>query len=796
MPQMVEQRIALATLAEENNSKTTKKNFDSGYHEMTEDEMDVDRVSEPIEIMQEHPQQSQPMILDAPNLQRREQSEERRTTEGSFHSAREDTALKDATTHSAAEALETQSAIQRQPNSPSVPATINAPVTDDIDMLDVQTNAVLPASSSHDSGNDDKESLLDEGNDLATSHTPSDASSPVKPLIRKSSLTFASLPAREPLNTKKSIGARNSRTSQLDQSKPAAIGQGSYLGRYTGGKSLGGFRQPDHINPTEQGNAMEMNEREGPSLARQESDGDRKIAKLHNKASTQRLHDRINMLGQIQPPRPSKSIPAIVPNGQPPNYPTLPKASTEETRIVERGIELISSKAVAQMSDDDDDDWIKPPAKQEDGISRPQLIKSRSVDVMEQIEGKDSIGGKEFGLGPLERESIRQGSPLRTCNNIQNPEVINHHRKSASISTPTTPHRQLTSKENPQKHAVSKFNPDLPHIPSTTPAGTPHFKIHHDGPLSASKCKLQSIMKSARGLFTSSAGVSAQAKMETLSPSSMKTRSKAKAHDVSSNLNHTLYPEIPKESQNATSKDQVVNEGRKTRSSTEKEGKSKEKEAKEKQRLEQELEFVQHQEQKQKVLLPETQKVNVADEKGTSNDDTEAPLVPPKPTRQSPRRLQKQHEVETSTEIIGPVLVNSSVNEATETSAPITRSQNHTSQLQKPKDVKRPVKPSKEMVPKPKPQPVSIRVGTLSQRIPLTNATLASSLQDSLPPPPQSKPTTLVKKPSNASLHTSSSNTSFKSSVAAKPKALIAAERKKEQVCSSDFIIKDFTNGL
>ena len=62
----------------------------------------------------------------------------------------------------------------------------------------------------------------------------SDASSPIRPVVRKSSLNFASLPAREPLTAGKSMGARVSRTSHLEHIRT------SYYNRPTGGKSLGG----------------------------------------------------------------------------------------------------------------------------------------------------------------------------------------------------------------------------------------------------------------------------------------------------------------------------------------------------------------------------------------------------------------------------------------------------------------------------------------------------------------------------------------------------------------------------
>ncbi|PHH65338.1 hypothetical protein CDD81_2750 [Ophiocordyceps australis] len=68
---------------------------------------------------------------------------------------------------------------------------------------------------------------------LNGSRSPSDGSSPIRPVVRKSSLNFASLPAREPLTAGKSFGARVSRTSHIDHLSM------SHYNRPTGGKSLG-----------------------------------------------------------------------------------------------------------------------------------------------------------------------------------------------------------------------------------------------------------------------------------------------------------------------------------------------------------------------------------------------------------------------------------------------------------------------------------------------------------------------------------------------------------------------------
>lgn len=214
-------------------------------------------------------------------------------------------------------------------------------------------------------------------------------------------------------------------------------------------------------------------------------------------------------------------------------------------------------------------------------------------------------------------------------------------------------------------------------------------------PISASKSKLQSIMKTARSLFTSSAGVSAQAKMETLTPQkpanatkereqaqgkpdsgsivnspSMRTRGQAKGQmEVSSNLNSP------------------------------------------------------HSARTRVQALGQT-------EIGSNS--------------KSPISTQTYDQAQEPLEA-GPLTGNIDMALA-QNPAPA-----QSSQPQQLKPQRRPVKPAKGTASKPKPQPVAIRVGTLSQRIPLSNAALSSTLQDSLAPP-QPKQPGLAKKAINASM--------------------------------------------
>ena len=738
--------------------RPVKANTDSGYHGMSEDETDADDGKEISGKISEKNAQDHVMISPKPPVVPAENAspspERATTTEGSFHSARErpveseDVVVNPEPARDLvdAQAQNPPSSISRNRASPQRPETAG------VDSMDIDRH--------------DDESALDEPIDETRS--PSQCSSPFEPIIRKSSLTFASLPAPEPWTTKKSMGARVSRTSQLDQTKNM-IGRGSYLGRFTGGKSLGASRQPEANFDRDgllQADEMELDEGPRPAAVREESDSDTKMARLHNKSSTQRLHDKINMLGKSQPARPTKSIPSNAVIAQL-SYPELPPADLQ-SRPPEQTSHSTSKPVGTSAPEDDDDDWIQPPPAQS---KRPKLPKSTTADVMENIRGKQHIGDDDFETSHNDNEASGGPStsgPLVAGTSIASPELV----RSASAAVLGSPQRNVVESETQSTIADQAYDRPSQAVVATTSTGTPAPKRHADGPISASKSKLQSIMKTARGLFTSSAGVSAQAKIEALTSPSARTRGKVQegslsAHGgVSSKANEEVNPQGNR-IVSAISK-QV--EGRKTRSSTEKEEKRKEQEAR-----------VREQEQTYKAGV-QTQHNKYSESVSTSKADQQAPSEskpsqPAKPTRQSPRRLQQQPGTKEPAEV--DEIRSSSVNNAV-SEQPVGLPQVQQSQLQKPKDLRRPVKPAKEAASKPKPQ--TIRVGALSQqRMPLSTTALSSSLQESIPPAHASRPG-LVKKASNASIQTSASNTSLKSSVSSKPKALIAAERKKEQV--------------
>ena len=699
--------------------RITKANTDSGYHGLSEDDMDVDQMPLVVQSLTSTNDtvEISPASHVAVQTTSASQLEGRSTTETSFHSAKEEMTKRDVISAALQEESSPRAAPGASPdstrNKPSHSAESSAQnATEDamdIDVVDKDFNEDL---------------VIDE------SRSPSQGSSPARQIVRKSSLTFAALPAREPLTTKKSLGAN----------------RGSFLGRLTGGKSTGGLKQSDSAHEKEINDEMDIDV-EKPTLTREESDGDSKIAKLHNKSSTQRLHERINLLGKSQNARPTKSIPASA-TAVNSIHPQLTNPEPQpQAQLSHQSSGLPSKTAtVSGVTDEDDDDWIQPPQSQPIASSRPQLSKSVSADVMEDIRGKQTVGGHHFGVDRNE-EAMKGASPLPERHASQ-PDGFEASRAASDVRS--------GSPSRPYQHAGINSSKAAAPAQSTTPTGSPSSKRYVDGPLSASKSKLQSIMKTARGLFSSSAGVSAQAKMETLSTS---LRLQDELHEPSGRS--VIDMKVPG---CRAPRSPVINPaGRKTRSSTEKEERRKQSEAKERERAEAEAERVREQQEQKMNTEKQIQKKDLA---------ADAAPLPAKPTRQSPRKTQNQEVPKNSVE-------------HTEDEAPSqSMGPPQQSQSQRPKDPRRPIRPAKEAGPKPKPQPVAIRVGTLSQGMRLNNATLSSNLQESLSTT-QPKQPAVVKKPSNASIQSTASNTSFKSSVTSastKPKALIAAERKKEQV--------------
>ncbi|KAK6371487.1 hypothetical protein LTS17_008737 [Exophiala oligosperma] len=601
---------------------------------------------------------------------------EHRTTEGSFHSAKEDQTIK----MTATEAMKQDESLK-----------VTAMQVDD---------------GGHKMPHEQQQA--DPDHDFDELGSPSDESTPDRPLVRKSSLTFAALPAREPMKT--SIGGRVSRTSHVDQNRPIQA---------NAARPLAQTHRTQHTDPEYHGNDVEMRDADDDDdddddenvqvLGQDDSEEDTQTAKNYSKSSTKRLHEKIDMLGKAPAPRPSKSIPSA------------------SSLAAMRQLEVVKPEQERSPNDrpanDDDDDWIKPLTSPD--AARSPATNTRTNHHAYESDEEDDGEEEEFYMRAPElvAHEERMRTPVRASPGPGRIMPGYGHTKSASTATLASPAKAAMAVPVSPAKSISVSNPAQA---TTTPQGSPRRYLD----LSASKSKLQSIMKTAKGLFTTSASVSAAAKLETLSPNAVK---------VAAHAMPGMYPNL-----NALREDKPLppsppKQGRRTRSSTEreKEEKRKDKETQLKQRMDDQLEQAREQERRK-----------IAEQKVQQH--TVHPSRHEQPPCPSPKRHIDEHTFH-------------------EPAEPQPTAGRPT----------RPMRPGREPpASKTKPAPVSIRVGTLSQRMP--NGT-SQVPQDSLTAEP--KRPGLTKKASTASLQ-SASSTTFKSSVHGqppKPRALLAAERKKEQ---------------
>ncbi|ERT01593.1 hypothetical protein HMPREF1624_02844 [Sporothrix schenckii ATCC 58251] len=338
--------------------------------------------------------------------------------------------------------------------------------------------------------------------------SPSDPSSPVRPMVRKSSMNFASLPARAPFTSNKSLGGAGAGLARVDQSRT------SYYNRPTGGKSIGNVRMENDDDQDDERNAGVNNE----------ASGEKDMA-AHNKTYAQRLHDRISMLGKSQAnaPRPSKSLAALAHHQE-------TKAQQQKSLSPKRTATSVAAPgAFPEDEEDDDDDWIVPPANAVAASTSP--AKSHAMVPSPTTEGADTPGAQTEFVLPKQRlqDVSRPASPKKVQAPIipeRTTSTVTGHMKSVSVpSLPVSDSSALTttkpiSVSNPANAAhvvlgaLSELQ-DRPPSPSKSPS-----RNYRDSPLKHVKNKLSSILKTSKGLLASSAALSAEGKSSLLSPSS------------------------------------------------------------------------------------------------------------------------------------------------------------------------------------------------------------------------------------------------------------------------------------
>lgn len=661
-------------------------------------------------------------------------------------------------------------------------------------------------------------------NDTDVTRSPSDGSSPIRPMVRKSSLNFASLPAREPLTSNKSLGTRMSRTSHFDQART------SYYPRATGGKSLG-VRQ-DGVDGD--ADAMDVDEDEDGASDDAEEETQTVFA-THNKTYTQRLQDQISMLGKSQTSgtRPSKSIPSLAGTQQ--SYVSAPPQTSQPARPAQEEISRSPSRLLQTIRtpgafpEDDEDDWIAPPTTKQ--ISResprPGIGKSNSADVMEDLRGKSTISGVDFGLREVESQEALPKSPHRSPrkpppSTHQNASSLGHGK---SISVPELLHESqstASSEQHTLRKVVSISKPMMEESQTIemTEAPKSPSKSFRESPLKQNALKqvknsFSSILKGSRNLLASSAAISAEGKASLVN-SPTTTRLQRQNTKSAESLapekefqkqEEPLYPDLTKHMQpepdHALSPSPLspsASNGRRTRASTERdrrEQKQKDKEEREVQHLAEQMAKLERARERERekarvFSLEQDEKMAAEKQSATQKEQdkltrTPAPKVAMKTTRTSPRKAQTQvgSEGDGAEDDINAGVAEQYMETAEPPAnkpAPPSIPRPTPGQTLKAREIKRPLKPTRDAAVRPKQAPTLIRVNTSSQHggFHPSNNVLAANLQESFGSSQQQPKA----KTSQSSMHTKSSSQNLKSSVNStigRPKALDLAEKRRQE---------------
>ncbi|KAH6619146.1 hypothetical protein B0J18DRAFT_400007 [Chaetomium sp. MPI-SDFR-AT-0129] len=639
----------------------------------------------------------------------------------------------------------------------------------------------------------------DDDEEMDEPQSPSEASSPIRPLVRKSSLNFASLPAREPLASKKSLGgSRLSRTSHLDFNRQ------SYYNRPTGGKSLGGAMRRESLEDDDN-DEMDVDD----DVTTQNED-----TAVHSKTYTQRLQDQISMLGKGQSAgtRTSKSVAHLLPSQQA-SQTAQSQAQPEPTAGARKPSPEVKQSAPGAFPEDEDDDWITSPRAK----TAPSHLRSLSDD-RDQLPSRGGLGTSDAVI-----PTSRQGSPAKTS------EWTPKHSKSASVPVlPTMEQLDSDMDGSPLKKTISVSNPALATVDEDEFASSPPkspTRTFRDSPLKQVKNKLTSLLKGGKGFMASSAAVSADTKAIPQSPSSnklgyhqetsvesFKTADNVVYPDLSQQVAATAAPLSPTRS----------NSSRRTRASAEKERleakerereeKEKEKEAREAKRMADQMDKLdkarEQEREKARVFSKEQERIAAMEkevaaqqkeqdkqparsESRTQDFRTPGPALnrprsPVKMTKATPLKSRGLSEQGGKRKGVPSDDMDADMTDVTTTTTVPPPSIPRPTTASSMRAQKRPTKPTKETLAKAKQGPTLIRVNPLSSQqnqFHPSNSVLAANLQETLgqPQAPSTRP--LNGKASQASLQGKGSVQSFKSSVSStgRPKALEMAAKRKEQ---------------
>jgi hypothetical protein len=405
----------------------------------------------------------------------------------------------------------------------------------------------LPGLGTEAAGTSTVDSIGTQDSEKATDHV--DPSPPHVPVVRKSSMNLASLPAREPLTNKKSI-----RESNLEQLKQSGSKRTEWIRNKSSGKSLGRSSKPvirqheererereeerekqavlepntgekrksegesSRYRKMSRGNDVEVHEvQETVKIPTKGGDDDLDAAmRLHNKTSTQRLHDRIQQMGKLSAARTarqsSRSIGTSLAQSSNPAYPDL---SAHEDKMPPGN--TVDVPTLSQEK--------QPEA--EPVNARPESAEIEASALTRSTPRPQPMRGETEHVPPssndLERaatppRSPRWPSPIKTASqqlaSLNRPNPVETERPS------TLPRQQspMSTPYSPLKTVAYASVDDVPQFlarAQLSPKRTPTT----DNTLPAVKAHTSTALRKAKEMWAKSSLVSASEKVEILSPS-------------------------------------------------------------------------------------------------------------------------------------------------------------------------------------------------------------------------------------------------------------------------------------
>ncbi|KAF3942267.1 hypothetical protein ABW19_dt0203487 [Dactylella cylindrospora] len=314
----------------------------------------------------------------------------------------------------------------------------------------------------------------------AESDTPSEAASPATGMTR-SSMNFASLPARETLTHKKSMGGNNtaSRSSHVDD-------RTSFFGRLTGGKSLGASSiggdglstDSIHFSGPNAGQSV------APNMSDEEDDDDdlneqlrlaeinkASVMQLSEKTSTQRLNEKISQLSQQGTTRLSKSISASSFTAPP----TMEDGQGPNSNMVKP---VDGPSKARESTQSDEGDWIP---------SRPQFAKTETA-----------LAGPSSPIRMVSKSPQKTAPAFPSKPTSQSPKKAFATPVVTKLPVPTSTAKQLAEGNIKYPSIPTSGSTPKPSNETTTPSRT---RLVQDVEVSAAKKNQANIFSFAKQLL-------------------------------------------------------------------------------------------------------------------------------------------------------------------------------------------------------------------------------------------------------------------------------------------------------